>query len=249
MRLDCRLPSHCWAFFSGRYDDGKIALLLSLMRPGGIALDVGANIGFYTVPLAIQAKAIGSKVVAFEPLESNAAWLRHNLGLNDCLDVAQVIESALGSEGGLAKIVLTDDFLTGSSVGNATIMSHELYEERYAQFATTGVKIDTLDRCWSGAGRIDVVKLDVEGSETQFLEGGRNTIAARRPALLIEVSRVHHGLRGINFDEAVPSLLPKRYFFAELRASGIVEIRSLLECTDTDVLAIPEERRQEICPG
>jgi hypothetical protein len=51
MRLDCRAPSHCWAFFSGRYDDSKVSVLLSLLRPGGIALDVGANIGFYTVPL------------------------------------------------------------------------------------------------------------------------------------------------------------------------------------------------------
>jgi hypothetical protein len=51
MRLDCRVPSHCWAFFSGRYDDSKVSVLLSLLRPGGIALDVGANIGFYTVPL------------------------------------------------------------------------------------------------------------------------------------------------------------------------------------------------------
>jgi hypothetical protein len=100
MRLDCRLPSHCWAFFSGRYDDSKIAVLLSLLRPGGLALDVGANIGFYTVPLAIQAKAIGSRVVAFEPIPSNAAWLRHNLGLNDCVGVVQVIEGALGNESG-----------------------------------------------------------------------------------------------------------------------------------------------------
>jgi FkbM family methyltransferase len=194
------------------YDDSKIAMLLSLLRPGGIALDVGANIGFYTIPLAIQAKAIGSKIVAFEPLESNAAWLRHNLGLNDCLDVVRVIESALGNESGLAKIVLTDDFLAGDTVGNATIMSDALYEERYAQFARAEVKIDTLDRSSLGEGHIDVVKLDVEGSETQFLEGGRNTIAAHRPAFLIEVSRVHHALRGIDFDEAVPSLLPERFF-------------------------------------
>jgi FkbM family methyltransferase len=245
MRLDCRVPSHCWAFFSGRYDDSKIAVLLSLMRPGGIALDVGANIGFYTVPLAIQAKAIGSKVVSFEPIPSNAAWLRHNLGLNDCGDVVKVIESALGNESGLADIVLTDDFLAGD-VGNATIMSQALYEEKFAQFARTAVKIDTLDRTWSGRGRIDVVKVDVEGHETQFLEGGRKTIAAHRPALLIEVNRVHQALRGIDFNEAVPSFLPEHYFFAELRASGIVELQNLAQCADADILAIPEERRQEI---
>jgi FkbM family methyltransferase len=246
MRLDCRVPSHCWAFFSGRYDDSKIAVLLSLLRPGGIALDVGANIGFYTVPLAIHAKAIGSKVVAFEPLESNAALLRLNLGLNNCLDVVQVIESGLGNESALAKVVLTDDFLAGGAVGNATIMSDALYQERYAQFARTEVKVDTLDRSWHGEGRIDVVKVDVEGNETQVLDGGRNTIAAHRPVLLIEVNRVHQAVRGINFDEAVPFLLPECYFFAELRASGIVQIHNLSECIDTDILALPEERRQEI---
>ena len=125
-------------------------------------------------------------------------------------------------------------------------MSQALYEEKFAQFGRTEVKIATLDRIWSGDGRIDVVKVDVEGNETQFLEGGRNTIAAHRPALLIEVNRVHQALRGIDFDKAVPSLLPEHYFFAELRASGIVQINNLAECADTDFLAIPEERRQEI---
>jgi FkbM family methyltransferase len=65
------------------------------------------------------------------------------------------------------------------TVGNATIMSQALYEEKYAQFARSRVKIDTLDRFWSGEGRIDVVKLDVEGNETQFQEGARNTIGAQ----------------------------------------------------------------------
>jgi FkbM family methyltransferase len=145
MRFDCRVPSHCWAFFSGRYDDSKIGVLRSLLRPGGVALDVGANIGFYTVPLAIQAKAMGSKVVACEPNPSNADWLRHNLSLHNCVDVVQVIQSALGNKSGLADIVLADDFLAGD-VGNATIMNRALYEEKFAQFARTAVTIETLDR-------------------------------------------------------------------------------------------------------
>ena len=245
MRLDCRVPSHCWAFFSGKYDDSKIAVLLSLLRPAGIALDVGANIGFYAVPLAIRAKAIGSKVVTAEPVASNAGWLRHNLRLNDCIDVVEVLETALGNERGFVEIVLAEDFFGGGVVGNATIENQEKYEE-YAHFARTLVRINSLDRIWSREGRIDVIKLDIEGYETQFLEGGRNTIAAHRPALLMEVSRWHHARRGIDFDAAVPSLLPEHYFFAEVRASGIVQIHNLTECAGMDVFAIPEERRQEI---
>jgi FkbM family methyltransferase len=171
------------------------------------------------------------------------------LALNDCVNVVQVIESALGNESGLADIVLTNDFSGGGTVGNATIMSQVLYEEKFAQFGRSRVKIDTLDRIWSGEGRIDVVKVDVEGNETQFLEGGRNTIAAHRPVLLIEVNRVHQALRGIDFNKAIPSLLPERYFFAELRASNIVQVNNLVQCADTDIVAIPEERRQEILKG
>jgi hypothetical protein len=128
-------------------------------------------------------------------------------------------------------------------------MSQVLYEEKFAQFGRSRVKIDTLDRIWSGEGRIDIVKVDIEGNETQFLEGGRNTIAAYRPVLLIEINRVHQALRGIDFNMAIPSLLPERYFFAELRASDIVEVSNLVECADTDIVAIPEERRQEILIG
>src|SRR5262249_35905854 len=51
--------------------------------------------------------------IAMEPVVSKAQWLRHNLALNGCLDVIQVLEVALGNECGQVEIVLADDFLTG----------------------------------------------------------------------------------------------------------------------------------------
>src|SRR5262249_44875050 len=223
LRLDCRVPSHCWAFFSGKYDDEKRSALLSFLRPGRVALDVGANIGFYTIPMAIHAKEIGSHVIAVEPVASNAQWLRYNLALNGC-HVTQVLEVALGNECGQVEIVLADDFLTGAVVGNAMFGSRELYGP---QFPKTFVQRDTLDRIWHDRGRIDIVKLDIEGHETKFLEGGRETISAHRPVLLIELNRVHQEIRGIDFDNAILSLLPEHYIFAELRASAIAQIRIL----------------------
>jgi predicted RNA methylase len=105
-------------FFSGKYDDEKRSALLSFLGPNGVALDVGANIGFYTVPMAIRAKEIGSRVIAIEPVASNAEWLRYNLALNGCLDIAEVLEVALGNECGQVEIALADDFLAGGVVGN-----------------------------------------------------------------------------------------------------------------------------------
>jgi FkbM family methyltransferase len=243
MRLDCRVPGHCWTFSSGMYDDATRSALLSFLRPEGVALDVGANVGFYTVPMAIRAKEIGSRVVAIEPVASNAEWLRYNIALNGCLDVTRVLEVALGNECGQMEIVLADDFVAGGVVGNATFGSPELYGP---QFPRTVVQRETLDRIWNDKPRIDSVKLDVEGHETMFLEGGRKTISAHRPALLIELNRVHQEIRGIDFDAAILSLLPENYIFADLCASGIVQINNLAECSDTDFLAIPEERRHEL---
>jgi FkbM family methyltransferase len=242
LRLDCRVPGHCWTFFSGKYDDEKRSALLSFLGPSGVALDVGANIGFYTVPMAIRAKEIGSRVIAIEPVASNAEWLRYNLALNGCLDIAEVLEVALGNECGQVEIALADDFLAGGVVGNATFGSRELYP----RFPRTMVQRETLDRIWEGRGRIDIVKLDIEGHETNFLEGGRATISEHRPVLLIELNRVHQEIRRIDFDTAILSLLPEHYTFAELRASGIVPIRNLAECSDTDFLAVPEERLPEL---
>ena len=243
LRLDCRVPSHCWTFFTGKYDDEKRSALLSFLRPSGVALDVGANIGFYTVPMAIRAKEIGSHVIAVEPVASNAQWLRYNLALNGCLDVTQVLEVALGNECGQVEIVLAEDFLAGGTVGNATIASRELYGP---QFSRAIVQLERLDRIYHDRGRIDIVKLDIEGHETNFLEGGRATISEHRPVLLIELDRVHQEIRRIDFDTAILSLLPEHYTFAELRASGIVPIRNPAECSDTDFLAVPEERLPEL---
>jgi FkbM family methyltransferase len=243
LRLDCRVPGHCWAFFSGNYDDEKRSALLSFLRPGGAALDVGANIGFYTIPMAVFAEGIGARVLAVEPVAVNTQWLRYNLALNDCADVVDVFEVGLADECGEAEIVLAEDFLAGGMVGNATIASRELYGP---QFSRAMVRLETLDRIWAGKGRIDAAKVDIEGHEAKFLQGGRKTIASHRPVILMEVSRYHHERRGVDFDAVIPLLLPDRYAFAELRSGGIVQIENLAQCTDTDVLAIPEERLHEI---
>jgi hypothetical protein len=108
------------------------------------------------------------------------------------------------------------------------------------------VQRETLDRIWHDKGRIDIIKLDIEGHETKFLDGGRKTISAHRPVLFIELNRVHQVIRGIDFDTAILPLLPEHYILAELRASGITQIGNLAECSDTDFLAIPEERRHEV---
>ena len=146
-----------------------------------------------------------------------------------------VLEVALGNECGQVEIVLGDDFIAGGVVGNAMFGSRELY---CTMFRRTMVQRETLDGIWHPNGQIDIIKLDIEGHETKFLQGGPKQ-SQHRPVLLIELNRVHQVIRGIDFVTA-------NFILAELRASGIAQIGNLAECSDTDFLAIPEERRHEL---
>jgi FkbM family methyltransferase len=241
LRLDCRLASHYHAYYSGTYDDAKISALLSFLRPGGTALDVGANIGFYAVPLALAAKQREGRLVAVEPVSSNAAWLRDNLELNHCGDAVVVLPIALANQFGTSEIVLGEDFLSGSNVGNAIVADASMYG---SEFRRTTITLDTLDRIWpSIGGRLDIVKIDIEGHEHKFLEGGRTIIAKHRPVILMEVNRWFYDRRGLEFNGLIPTLLPEAYVFAESRPDGqLRRIESLARCADTDVFLIPGER-------
>jgi FkbM family methyltransferase len=244
LRLDCRVQYQCWALFSGQYDDALCETLCSFLRPGGTVLDVGANIGCYTVPMAIRAKSLGGRVVAIEPVPSNVQWLRHNLAINECSSIVDIHEIGLSDQTGNAEIVLTEDWLGGGEVGNASLAHPEFYGE---QFVRTPVKLDTLDRIWPSDQRLDVVKLDIEGFEINFLKGGKNTLAAQRPVVLLEVNRLHYSLSGVDFDTTIPSLLPPRYVFVTPRNGGFVQLDSLAQCAENDVFALPVERLS-ICP-
>jgi FkbM family methyltransferase len=212
LKLDLRVPTQMHVYFSGRYNDGLLASVLSYLRPGGVALDVGANIGMLSVPIAIDARAKGARLIAFEAVPSNVEWLRENLELNGCMAWTTIMPIGLSDRPGETEIVLADDFRTGAKIGNAVIADRDFWP----QFQRLTIKLDTLDRIWPTIGeRIDIIKLDIEGHEHRFLKGARDVLEAHRPAILIESNRAHYSRQGLDFDALIPSLLPAGYTIAE----------------------------------
>jgi FkbM family methyltransferase len=240
LRLDCRVQSHCRAYFSGNYDDIKISSLLSFLRPGGVAFDIGANIGFYTVPMARFAKERASKVIAVEPVKMNCDWLNANLTLNHCKEVVDVWAYGLSDMEAETEIVLAEDFVAGGSVGNAVIADMKAYG---SEFKRATIRLRRLDDIWPKIGeRIDIIKLDIEGHEGKFLAGGRDTISLSRPVILMEVNREHYRRQTLDFDTLIPNLLPMKYEYAEATPGGLRKFKRLSDCPDGDVLLIPSER-------
>jgi FkbM family methyltransferase len=164
------------ALLSGGFEQAETEWLLARVRPGTTAIDVGANVGMYTVPLAGTA----ARVLAFEPAPDNVRRLGENLALNG-LENVTVRQVALGERAGELLLRLGDDPMFHSTT--------EVAEQR-----GTGdelrVKACVLDDEWRAAGspEVSALKVDVEGGEAAVLRGATGLLETCRPALLLEAS-------------------------------------------------------------
>ena len=174
LRLDLR-ESLQRDFLFGLYDRRELALVRERLR-GGDFVDVGAQIGLYTVTAA---RATAGRVLAFEPNPLARAQLAENVRLNGCTNVAVVPKAVGGSPGrALLHVPATPDPSFSSLAGG-----------RFAEGEPIDVEVTTVDAEVEALGlRPSVVKIDVEGGELAVVEGMERTLREHRPALLVEVS-------------------------------------------------------------
>jgi FkbM family methyltransferase len=162
---------------TGSFERAEIELARAHARPGSTAIDVGANVGIFTVPLAIAVGTDG-RVIAVEPSPENVEQLEHNIRLNDLGNV-DVLPIALASAPGEVALQLGADPAFHSTT--------TVVRSRDAAVSTV-VRADTLDRVWNDAGRPDVsfLKIDTEGGELDVLDGARELLGACGTPILLE---------------------------------------------------------------
>jgi len=161
----------------GAYEASEIATVVALAKPGSTTIDVGANVGMYTVALATRIGAAG-KVLAFEPVPQTSRRLRANIALNGLANV-EVFEAAAGECPGFADLQLANDSAYASIAG---------VKQGRAIGKRLSVRVTPLDEVWNGHQRpvVSFCKIDVEGAELSVLEGAKEMLAECRPALLLE---------------------------------------------------------------
>ncbi len=155
------------------WGEHELDILAAIVAPGGTAVDVGANQGFF----AYAFSGIAARVEAFEPNPDYAAFARAMLGKR-----ARVHTVALSNASGDAEFVVPL-----SEEGKALHLGGSLKPAAEQQSRTQRfqVEVRTLD---SYALRdVHAIKVDVEGSEMEVLEGGRETIRRDRPTLIVEL--------------------------------------------------------------
>lgn len=174
----------------GNYELGETFYCERVLASGGVAVDVGANIGLYTLLFA-KLVAPGGRVFAFEPSPENARRLRVNLLLNEVAHVT-VEETAVFSRGGTVTLNLFEDRLgPWHSLGRPELPDPFAAGRTVAPTRSVDVPAVTLDEYAerNRIERIDLLKIDVEGAEPDVLAGATGLLQARRVgSILFEVS-------------------------------------------------------------
>src|SRR5579872_5299340 len=157
--------------YCGLHEFHDMGFLLHFLRPSDLFIDIGANIGSYTV---LAGAHVGAQTISVEPVPSTFAHLTRNVAING-LTNAQPLNIALGAQKGFV------EFTT-----NLDSMNH------VATAADTNkikVAISTLDDILQGHPTPALLKIDVEGFETEVINGAKNTLAAPGlKAIIIELN-------------------------------------------------------------
>ena len=166
----------------GAWEPTLTRICVELLDSRRDAVDIGANVGFFTV---LFAKRLAERrVLAIEPTRNALARLRRNIALNAVQSNTIVFEGAASNRSDWLEIKTIAGFEEYSSLG---AMDHPSIAG--ASFVTERVEARTLDQLVR-EHKLDCgfVKVDVEGVEHTVFEGGRQTLAMQRPVVLSELS-------------------------------------------------------------
>ncbi|NRB43002.1 MAG: FkbM family methyltransferase [Pseudomonadales bacterium] len=171
---------------TGIWEAYESELIQQLLFTGATFIDVGANIGYYSM---LSSRLVGEsgQVVAFEPEQRNFSLLQKNIALLQYGNVTAV-NAGLADEDSEAEIYLSDD----------NFGDHQIYDGGKARQKQT-IKLragsDYLAQLPADISRIDVLKIDTQGAEMKVMTGLKDVIFNSLPDLNIIIEFWPYGLR------------------------------------------------------
>jgi len=180
------------------YEAGEARICSDLVNPERDAIDVGANVGFFTVLLS-QLVNTEHRVLAIEPTDRALHRLRANIVRNDVLKKVLLFEGVASSESGTTAINVIKGKEEYSSVGKIVHPSVEGMAH-----TETVVESSTLDAL-TARFQLDpgFVKVDAEGWEKAVFEGARGMLRDQRPIVLSELDDQLLRQNGSSFGDVV----------------------------------------------
>lgn len=227
-----------WGGVNGfEYNEYKVFTKLAVKSK--LSLDIGANIGYYS----LVAKKFNPSILVhgFEPMPSAAKYFKNNCKINDFQDI-EVHQLALTNFTGEAtfysnknpKFPNEVDFLYGDNSLNSEATG-------VISRVEIKVKTDTLDKFVSAHlkenQKIDLIKLDTEGTENLVLEGSSNVLKNHRPIIMCEI------IKGFIEREIESILSVNNYLYFEVTDNGLKQVTKLVvNSGKLDFFFVPQEK-------
>jgi FkbM family methyltransferase len=170
-------------YLFGGFEVRTANLYKQYIKPGDVAIDIGANIGSHTLPMAQLVGAKG-RVIALEPTAYAFQKLQKNIALNpqaaSCVTVKQVMLVAAAD-----KTVMSEIYSSWPLEPQGSI--HEVHGGELK--STAGAEALTLDDVVTSLNlpKVDFIKIDVDGHEFRVLSGAMNTLRKFRPTMIMEL--------------------------------------------------------------
>ena len=189
-----------------------------LIRPGDVVLDVGANIGYYTVMLS---KIVGptGKIFAFEPTKHFGDVLKQNIHANN-LENIEIVNVGLSNK--------TQKLSIDIGPSSATLHSPAEFDLIIGNEDISLITLNDFIRLRK-LEKIDLIKIDIDGHEPLFFEGGGGGLEKYSPVVIFEVSHLHYLQAGFTAWDFYDSVCAKGYrFFHEDDFSEITSMETFL---------------------
>ncbi|MCX7848136.1 MAG: FkbM family methyltransferase [bacterium] len=213
----------------GIYECDETAFVLRTVKPGMTVIDLGANIGYFTLLMADLVGPDG-RVYAFEPLPRNVALLRRSVRENKLQRRVIVIAAAVAGREGRAQVVVPRHSTNWGGAylaekGAPRLSHHDLVQVR-------ALTLDSVDI----RRRVDFIKADIEGAEYLALQGAAQLLRRDRPVVMCECNPVQlQRVSGVTPQELVAVMHDFGYSSWQLRGGGVemLESRELSESLTT----------------
>lgn len=177
------------------------AALKERAKAGGVVLDIGANVGVYSLLMARWVGPTG-KVYAFEPAPQTLQDLRDHVAINKMSKHIEVVDQAVSDQKGEAV------FYAHSTSGENSL--NPGFAKRLSEAQAVKVPVTTVDEfCEKNKIAPTLLKIDVEGFEIHVLRGAQETLLRHRPSLVIEMHPMFWKEIGVTIEEI-------RIFFSKL---------------------------------
>lgn len=225
-------------FVRGIYDPNLVAIINVMLPKDGVFFDVGANAGYCSL-LASTQLGMNGKIFAFEPCERDFFRLIANVNLNKA-DNVRVYKLALSDKEGEATLSIAPEERSALNTFGTSFSDPGLEKVGVEQ-----VQAMTLDAFveQNHVDRIDLIKMDIEGSEYQALKGAVNSLRKFHPTVILGVNRVTLEACGTNIEDIERILTDLRYKSYRLVCDpdfGLEEVKDFRELKSGFIVCIPD---------